>query len=155
MASFQLIEKLAPAGTGKISEEKSSELKNIVNQALLDLSDDFNTAKAIASLFEISSKINIYYQNPAELTEIDSDTFEYVINMFKSIIADVLGLVAENESSGNNHLLDGTVQLLINLRKEAKFSKNYALSDKIRDDLKTVGIQLKDEKGGETSYTID
>jgi len=63
--------------------------------------------------------------------------------------------VAENESSGNNHLLDGTVQLLINLRKEAKFSKNYALSDKIRDDLKTVGIQLKDEKGGETSYTID
>lgn len=155
MASFQLIEKLAPAGTGKISVEKSSELKNVVNQALLDLSDDFNTAKAIASLFEISSKINTYYQNPAELTEIDSDTFEYVINMFKSIIADVLGLVAENESSGNNHLLDGTVQLLINLRKEAKFSKNYALSDKIRDDLKTVGIQLKDEKGGETSYTID
>ncbi|MFT6972328.1 MAG: cysteinyl-tRNA synthetase, partial [Roseivirga sp.] len=37
----------------------------------------------------------------------------------------------------------------------AKFAKNYALSDKIRDDLKSVGIQLKDEKGGETSYTID
>jgi cysteinyl-tRNA synthetase len=155
MASFQLIDKLATAGTGKISLEKSAELKAVINQALSDLSDDFNTAKAIASLFEISSKINTYYQNPAELSEIDTDTFEYVMNIFKSIISDVLGLVAESENSVQNNVLDGTVQLLINLRKEAKFAKNYALSDKIRDDLKTVGIQLKDEKGGETSYTID
>ena len=155
MASFQLIDKLATAGTGKISLEKSAELKAVINQALSDLSDDFNTAKAIASLFEISSKINTYYQNPAELSEINADTFEYVMNMFKSIISDVLGLVAESENSVQNNVLDGTVQVLINLRKEAKFAKNYALSDKIRDDLKTVGIQLKDEKGGETSYTID
>jgi cysteinyl-tRNA synthetase len=47
------------------------------------------------------------------------------------------------------------MQVLIELRKQAKFSKNYALSDKIRDDLKAAGIQLKDEKGGEMSYTID
>jgi cysteinyl-tRNA synthetase len=155
MASFRLIEKLAKAGTGKISTEKSAELKAIINQALSDLSDDFNTAKAIASLFEISSKINTYYQNPAELAEIDSETFEYVMNLSKSIITDVLGLLSETEAAGQNNVLDGTVQLLINLRKEAKFAKNYALSDKIRDDLKTVGIQLKDEKGGETSYTLD
>lgn len=155
MASFQLIEKLSAAGSGKISVEKSTELKAAINQALSDLSDDFNTAKAIASLFEISSKINTYYQNPAELAEIDADSFEYVMNMFKSIISDVLGLVAESENNVQNNVLDGTVQVLINLRKEAKFAKNYALSDKIRDDLKTVGIQLKDEKGGETSYTID
>jgi cysteinyl-tRNA synthetase len=155
MASFTLIEKLGAAGTGTVALEKSAELRATANQLLSDLSDDFNTAKAMATLFDISSKINGYYQNPAELAVIDSEAFDYAMGLFKSIITEVLGLVAENETASQNNVLDGTMQVLINLRKEAKFAKNYALSDKIRDDLKSVGIQLKDEKGGETSYTID
>lgn len=155
MSSVQLIEKLAAAGTGSISKDKSDELKSFIDQALSDLSDDFNTAKAIASLFEVSTKINTYYQNPAEIALIDSAIFNYVIKHFKGIIHQVLGLVGETESTGQNNVLDGALQVLIDLRKQAKFSKNYALSDKIRDDLKAIGIQLKDEKTGETSYTID
>ncbi|MFT6972329.1 MAG: cysteinyl-tRNA synthetase [Roseivirga sp.] len=155
MASFTLIEKLGAAGTGTVALEKSAELRATANQLLSDLSDDFNTAKAMATLFDISSKINGYYQNPAELAVIDSAAFDYAMGLFKSIITEVLGLVAENETASQNNVLDGTMHVLINLRKEAKFAKNYALSDKIRDDLKSVGIQLKDEKGGETSYTID
>jgi cysteinyl-tRNA synthetase len=155
MASFTLIEKLGAAGTGTVALEKSAELRATANQLLSDLSDDFNTAKAMATLFDISSKINGYYQNPAELAVIDSAAFDYAMGLFKSIITEVLGLVAENETASQNNVLDGTMGVLINLRKDAKFAKNYALSDKIRDDLKSVGIQLKDEKGGETSYTID
>ena len=155
MASLSLIEKLPSAGTGSVDEQKSNELKQHIEQAFKDLSDDFNTAKAIANLFEVSTKINTYYQQPAELAKIDADIFNWVITHFRGIIFDVLGLKNETDLAQNNNVLDGAMQVLIELRKQAKFSKNYALSDKIRDDLKAAGIQLKDEKGGEMSYTID
>lgn len=155
MASLALIDKLPKPGTGSIDKEKSEALKGQIDTALTDLSDDFNTAKALASLFEVGSKINTFYQNPEELAVIDASTFEYVIEHFKGIISEVLGLVSEEMESTDSSLLDGTLQVLIELRKQAKFSKNYALSDKIRDDLKGIGVQLKDEKGGETTYSID
>ena len=154
MASVNLIEKLAQPG-GSVDQEKSTELTSVIDQALKDLSDDFNTAKAIANLFELSTKINTFYQQPAELSKIDPDAFEYAIKHFKGIIFDVLGLRNEAEIAQDGKTLDGVMQVLIELRKQAKFSKNYALSDKIRDDLKEAGVQLKDEKGGEMSYTID
>jgi cysteinyl-tRNA synthetase len=66
---------------------------------------------------------------------------------------DVLGL--QEESSQNHNLLDGVIRLMIDLRKKARAERNYALSDKIRDDLKTLGVQLMDGKGGEISYIIE
>lgn len=155
MASVNLIDKFAEPGTGNVDGEKSRELTNAIDQALKDLSDDFNTAKAIASLFEISGKINTFYQQPAELAKISAEAFQHTMKHFKGIIFDVLGLKNEAESAQDGNTLDGVMQVLIELRKQAKFSKNYALSDKIRDDLKSAGVQLKDEKGGEMSYTID
>lgn len=155
MAAMNLIEKLPEVGTGTVDSSKSEALKNSVDQAIKDLSDDFNTAKAIASLFDIASSINNFYHNPSELVTIDKDAFDYTIKHFKGIAFDILGLVNETDGGQNANLLDGVLDVLIELRKQAKFSKNYALSDKIRDDLKSVGVQIKDEKGGEMSYTID
>lgn len=155
MASLALIEKLGTPGTGSINAEKSAELKTSIEDALRNLSDDFNTAKALASLFEVGTKINTWYQDPAELAVIDPEIFDFAINHFKGIISEVLGLVPEDANNTDSSLLDGTLNVLIELRNQAKFSKNYALSDKIRDDLKNIGVQLKDEKGGTTSYTID
>lgn len=154
MASVNLIEKLGQPG-GSVDKDKSAELTSVIDQALKDLSDDFNTAKAIAGLFDLSTKINTFYQQPAELSKIDPEAFEYAMKHFKGIIFDVLGLRNEGEMAQDGKALDGVMNVLIELRKQAKFSKNYALSDKIRDDLKEAGIQLKDEKGGEMSYTID
>lgn len=155
MASVNLIDKLGASGTGKIDDQKSKEFLGFAERALQDLSDDFNTAKAIASLFEISSKINSFYQKPSELAQIDKETFDKTISLFLSIVHDVLGLSNESTGGQDGELLDGVMNVLIELRKQAKFSKNYALSDKIRDDLKEVGVQIKDEKEGGMSYTID
>ena len=66
---------------------------------------------------------------------------------------DVLGLQEEVEQ--NNSVLHNVVQVLIELRKKARQDRNFALSDKIRDDLKKVGIQLKDGKEGEIEFSID
>jgi cysteinyl-tRNA synthetase len=65
----------------------------------------------------------------------------------------VLGLKTEEES--NQELLNGVIQVLIDLRKKARQDKNYKLSDKIRDDLKAMGVQLMDGKDGEMSYTLE
>ncbi len=155
MASFALLDKLPEAGTTTINEVRSNELKSLINDAFLNLSDDFNTAKALASLFEVGSRINTFYQDPDQLAEMDKEAWDYVMTHFKGIITEVLGLRQEAEASGSNSALEGAMSVLIELRKHAKFSKNYELSDKIRDDLKAAGIQIKDEKGGEMSYTID
>lgn len=155
MASVKLLDKLPQAGTGAVNSTKSEELKSVIDRAFKDLSDDFNTAKAIANLFEMASSINTFHQKPKELAEIDAETFAYVKKHFKGILFEVLGLKDEASTGQNADQLDHVMQVLIELRKQAKLSKNYALSDKIRDDLKAAGIQLKDEKGGEMSYSID
>jgi cysteinyl-tRNA synthetase len=66
---------------------------------------------------------------------------------------DVLGLT--EEASQNQELLDGVIAVLIDLRKKARQDRNFPLSDKIRDDLKALGVQLMDGKDGEMNYTID
>jgi cysteinyl-tRNA synthetase len=66
---------------------------------------------------------------------------------------DILGLQPEKPEDGNK--LNGVLQLLIDIRKEAKTKKDYATSDKIRNQLLSIGIQLKDEKDGTVSYAID
>lgn len=69
------------------------------------------------------------------------------------VLFDVLGLRSEEQSAGNNDKLDGVLQLLINMRMEARANKDFALSDKIRDELLALGIQLKDGKEG-TTYSV-
>jgi cysteinyl-tRNA synthetase len=64
-----------------------------------------------------------------------------------------VGLHEEQET--NNSTLHNVVQVLIDLRKKARQDRNFALSDKIRDDLKKVGVQLKDGKEGEIEFSID
>ena len=156
MAGFKTLETLEISATTTIDKEKSESLKALIDQALSDLSDDFNTAKALAALFEVSTQVNSFSRDSSLLQTIDKDVFEYVKKHFKGIITDVLGLAAEQQSdNGAPNLLDGTLGILMKMRQEAKFVKNYALSDQIRDELKALGIQLKDEKGGGTSYSID
>jgi hypothetical protein len=70
-----------------------------------------------------------------------------------AFVFDVLGLRSEEQSAGNNDKLDGVLQLLINMRMEARANKDFALSDKIRDELLALGIQLKDGKEG-TTYSV-
>jgi cysteinyl-tRNA synthetase len=155
MASVNLLDKLPEAGKGNIDEAKTTAFAAPIEKAFKDLSDDFNTAKAIANLFEMASAINQFYQNPVDLSVIDPKVFEETIQHFKGILFDILGLTNETTGGQNADLLDGVMDVVIDMRKQAKFSKNYALSDQIRDQLKEVGIQIKDEKGGDMSYTIE
>ena len=71
---------------------------------------------------------------------------------WKTWLEDVFGLTGVTEA--DNEKLQGVMELLIEIRKEAKSRKDFITSDKIRDQLIAMGIQLKDEKGGGTSWAI-
>jgi cysteinyl-tRNA synthetase len=87
------------------------------------------------------------------LTALSKDTFELLQSTFKTWLEDVLGL--KSVSDADNGRLQGVMQLLIEIRKEAKLKKDFVTSDKIRQQLAAMGINLKDEKDGEMSWNIE
>ena len=111
------------------------------------MNDDFNTPILIAQLFEGVRFVNVLKEGKETLTAEDLKTFATAMNAF---VFDVLGLEDEKVADGNNDKLEGTVNLLIEMRKQARENKNFALSDQIRDQLLALGIQLKDGKEGTT-----
>ena len=111
------------------------------------MNDDFNTPILIAQLFEGVKFINLLNDGKESLTAVDLEIFAKTIKVF---IYDVLGLESEKALDGNTDKLEGTVNMLIEMRKQARENKNFALSDQIRDQLVGLGIQLKDGKEGTT-----
>ncbi|MFM1753865.1 MAG: cysteinyl-tRNA synthetase [Bacteroidota bacterium] len=111
------------------------------------MNDDFNTPILIAHLFEGVRLVNVLKEGKETLTADDSKIFT---NAMSAFVFDILGLEDEKASDGNNDKLEGTVNLLIAMRKQAREDKNFALSDQIRDQLLALGIQLKDGKEGTT-----
>jgi cysteinyl-tRNA synthetase len=123
---------------------KIAEWKQLCYDAM---NDDFNTPILIAQLFEGVRFVNVLKEGKETLSAEDLTTFVSAMNAF---VFDVLGLEDEKVGDGNNDKLEGTVNLLIEMRKQARENKNFALSDQIRDQLLALGIQLKDGKEGTT-----
>lgn len=114
------------------------------------MNDDFNSPILIAHLFEASKLINQIKNNNASLTSEDLEDLKQTMNAFTF---DVLGLVNTSTSDTSTEKLSAAIELLIQLRQDARANKDFALSDKIRDELAAKGIQLKDGKDGTTFST--
>ncbi|OZV66786.1 cysteine--tRNA ligase [Winogradskyella aurantia] len=115
------------------------------------MNDDFNTPILIAQLFEAVKIINQIKDGSATVTADDLNILKTTMTEFTF---DILGLSNTAKESSSSDKLSGVVEILINLRKEARQNKDFALSDKIRDELIEVGIQLQDGKDG-TSFTTN
>ncbi len=111
------------------------------------MNDDFNSPILIAQLFEAAKFINSVKDGNASITAGD---LEIVTESIQSFLYDVLGLKEEAYGDMNSSKLSETISLLIQLRDEARANKDFATSDKIRDELTNIGIQLKDGKEGTT-----
>jgi cysteinyl-tRNA synthetase len=136
-----------------VNTQLTDELNRLIQGCYQNMSDDFNTAKTLAVLFEMSAKINDIKTGNVKLEQIEISAFERFKDAYVNFMEQVLGIT--EEETQNDALLNNVIQVLIDLRKKAKLDKNYALSDKIRDDLKKAGVQLMDEKNGEMSYSIE
>ncbi len=118
-----------------------------------NMNDDFNTAKTIACLFELSSIINSLKDGNIKAEQVQPTSVALLEKTFDDYLIDVFGLKPLEDN--NNSKLDVAMQVLIDIRKEAKLKKDFATSDKIRHELLEKGIQLKDEKDGSVSYSFN
>lgn len=114
------------------------------------MNDDFNTPVLIANLFEAVKYINLIKEEKETISETDKDLLTQAMHNF---VFDILGVENQNSTEASSDKLSHVVALLIQLRNEARANKDFATSDKIRDQLAAMGIQLKDGKDG-TTFTI-
>lgn len=150
-SALETLDKLdhQPADT---DESLDQGINQLCEQCYLHMSDDFNTARLIAVLFDLGSKINGFYHQQLPLSSISTDTFQRMKSTFQNFMLEVLGLQAE--APDDTQQKDGLIQLLIDIRNKARANKDFETSDQIRDQLKELGIQLKDEKSGATTYSL-
>jgi len=153
VVSLNSVKKFVHEGKEGSEQKISEELQKLAEECHRTMSDDFNTAKTLAVLFEMSSRINDIKSGNISLQNLDKVKFEFFQSTYINIMEQVLGLREEEEH--NNDLLNGVVDVLIELRKKARTDRNYALSDQIRDELKQRGIKIMDGKNGEMTWTID
>jgi len=114
------------------------------------MNDDFNTPILIAQLFEGVRFVNLLNDKRESITSSDLELLKKTLEEFTF---EVLGIRNEKTSGNNAEKLEGVVEMLIEMRNEARANKNWSLSDEIRDKLLALGIQLKDGKEG-TSFSV-
>jgi cysteinyl-tRNA synthetase len=133
-----------------------AELDAKVNKLIAEfdefLDDDFSTAKVIANMFELVPIINGIKDKHLAIEALQPVTISLLKQQMKGFIEDIFGL--KQDAVGGDKL-KGIMELLITLRKDAKAKKDFVTSDRIRNELATLGVLIKDEKGGEMSYTIE
>ncbi len=144
MDSLDVLKDLKPSNTSTIDIP-------IWKQNCYDaMSDDFNTPILIANLFEGIKFVNLVNDGKETLTQQDIQLLSETLNTFTF---DIIGIKDEKVAANNSDKLEGVVEMLIQMRLEARANKNFTLSDQIRDQLLGLGIQLKDGKEG-TTFTI-
>ena len=142
----ELVDKADPSDDATAAElvKRAAALKKEFDAAM---EDDFNTALAISQMFALSKDINIYYQ---EVTTggkgFDVKNFAAVRKVW-DYMASILGIF-EQQAAGDDGLTEKLMALIVAIRQEARKEKNWALADKIRDDLKDAGVVLEDTPNG-------
>lgn len=147
----QTLRKLESGGKGNSLDE---EIVSFIKQAYADMDDDFNTPKALSRMFELATKINSLKEGHLSLDEVSKDVLDQLKKFYHDFIFDVLGLKDDLNSGDQSEVLSGLMELIIDLRSNARVNKDWTSSDKIRDTLKELNIQLKDGKDG-TNWTVN
>ena len=111
--------------------------------------DDFNSPKALSRLFELVNRINALKGGQLSLANLSPDTLELSRLTFRDFIFSIFGLKEELVDGENgSELVDGLMDLILDIRQEARQQKDWGTSDKIRDALQALKIVVKDSKEG-------
>ena len=139
--SYRRLEKLTPA------EQSSVTLPDYTEQCYAAMDDDLNTPQVIAVLFDASKVINSASAGETFLT---SEQIEKLKALFDTFLFDLLGISIGNnkEVAGDSAPFEGAIDLLLQIRKQAKDAKDWTTSDLIRDKLAELGFEVKDTKNG-------
>jgi cysteinyl-tRNA synthetase len=155
MEAYEWLKKLAIGNEqleNGINIELNKKLLGLLNEFEEFMNDDFSTAKVMANMFELVPIINLLKDKSISFGSLPISTIQLLQQKMKVYVEDILGLKAEN--AGEEDKLKAVMDVLITLRKEARAKKDWATSDKIRNQLAEAGVLLKDEKDGGMSWTL-
>ena len=138
-AAYNTLKKL------KAGNSSTDNIKDWVKRCYEAMNDDFNSSKLIAELFEASRIINSVNDGKASLIKEDLETLENYFNIF---FFDILGMKLESNENADSETLEKIMELVLEIRKNAKETKNWAVADAIRSKLNESGIVIKDTKDG-------
>ena len=135
--------KLQPSANANANAEVAN-LRSLCQEAM---DDDLNSPIVLQHLFDSARLINTVYDGKAEISAADLDELRKV---WKDFAIDILGLRLEEQGAGDEHVqaFNGAVDLLLNMRLDAKRNKDWTTSDKIRNSLTELGFKIKDTKDG-------
>jgi len=140
MQAMDTLKKLKP------SANSTSDISKLSNKCYEAMNDDFNSPIFIANLFDAVRIINAI--NDGKET-ISADDLQKLKDIYNTFITDILGLKSETENN-QMEVMDGLMNMIFSFRQQAKSNKDFATSDKIRDELAKLGISVKDSKEGST-----
>ncbi|HRU72012.1 MAG TPA: cysteine--tRNA ligase [Paludibacteraceae bacterium] len=138
METYERLQKIQANTTSTV------EINDLRNKCEAAMCDDLNTPIVISHLFDASKAINTVHDGKGTLSAADLAELKEVFRLF---IEDILGLRTEVESTSND-AYKKAIDLLLNIRMQAKQNKDWATSDKIRNELTALGFTIKDTKDG-------
>ena len=149
---FRLMEAMENISKLPVSKASTFDVKAWQQLCYDAMNDDFNTPILISHLFDAVKNINLIKEGKATISDADLLVLQ---NTMTSFVHDVLGIESQaGATEDSSQTLNGVIEVLIGLRNEARANKDFATSDKIRDELIALGIQLKDGKDG-TNFSIN
>ena len=134
----------------------AAEIHQGIRDAFDEMNDDFNAPKALARLFELCSVINKLADGQLKTDDAGQEALDALQKGFSDLLFVVFGLFDESAAGADDHMdqLQGLMQLVIEMRQQARENKDWPTSDKIRDTLNAIHIELKDGKEG-TSWKVN
>lgn len=131
------------------------EIEEGIKAAFEEMDDDFNVPKSLARLFEMCATINKMADGQLDVNDAGQYSLDIAKKGFKNLLIDIYGLSDESAAGTDDHMnqLDGLMKLVIDMRQQARQNKDWPTSDKIRDTLAAIDIELKDGKEG-TKWVI-
>ncbi len=134
-------------GKGAGASDLDNDINGLLDQAEADLLDDFNVPKALSRYFELCNKVNGLKEGKLNAGDVSQSSIKRMQEAFPEFVFNVMG-VKDVSDSESGDVLDGVMKLVIDLRQGAREEKNWGVSDKIRDGLAELDIQIKDGKEG-------
>lgn len=148
LAAASILKTLQPGQLSQVEEE----IQAIESACYEAMYDDLNTPIVIANLFETVRIINSAKDGKLQISRADIDLLK---KLYQNFLVNILGIEDSfEEAQGSNDKLDGVMQLMLNLRAQAKSNKDFATADRIRDELLKMNFVIKDSKEGST-WTIE
>lgn len=133
---------------GKGDGTLDDDIKKLVSEAYAEMNNDFNSPKALARLFEGLSLINQLHDGKKDIGQLSAESLGSLKKLYADFIFDIFGLEDTNADNSDTGRFDKVMELVLEIRAEARKDKNWTMSDLIRDKLQAAGVVIKDSKDG-------